>query len=78
MSVTFENNSDVDFLLKNNSNYSFHKHSDVFTIKSNGTTTLDIKTLEILDSLSISFEVMNAITAPQTNPKITFEIQTEK
>ena len=78
LSVTFENSSDVDFLFKNNSNYTFHKHSDVFTIKSNATTTLDIKTLEILDSLSISFEVMNAITAPQTNPEITFEIQTEK
>ncbi len=77
LSVTIENNSDVDFLLKNKSNYSFHKHSDVLTIKSNGTTTLDIKTLEKLGSLTISFEVMNAVMAPETNAEITFEIQIE-
>jgi hypothetical protein len=75
LEITIENNSDVDFLLKNQTQYSFHEHSDVITISANETTTLSIKTLKRLESLDLSFEVLNAIIAPKTNAELTFQIQ---
>lgn len=75
LSVTIKNTSDVDYILKNKSDYSFHKNSDVITLKANSAKTIEVKTLVKLSSVTLNFEVLNAILAPRTNPEITIELE---
>ncbi|MCF6296827.1 MAG: Sb-PDE family phosphodiesterase [Flavobacteriaceae bacterium] len=74
LSVTIKNDSDVDYLLKNLSKFTFHNHSDIVTLKSHESTTINIKTIEKLSTLDISFKVLNGILAPKINPDISFKI----
>jgi ABC-type tungstate transport system permease subunit len=74
LSITIRNNSDVDFILKNISKYTFHNHSDIITLKAHHSTTINIKTIKKLTSLSINFKVLNGILAPKVNPDIIFNI----
>ncbi len=75
LSVTVENNSDVDYQLINNSKYSFHRNSDIVVFKAHSTSELEVKTLEIVRSVDIEFEVLNAVLAPNTHPKINLKIE---
>lgn len=74
LSVTFTNNSDVDFILKNNTGYTFHDHIDMIIIKANNSTIVRVKTIKKMSSLNLNFEVLNAILAPNTHPEINFNI----
>ncbi|UCG86833.1 MAG: PHP domain-containing protein [Gemmatimonadota bacterium] len=74
LSVMIENMSDVEYILDNRSGFTFHAASDVVTLKPHGTTRLEVKTLERLPSVSLAFEVLNAVTAPNTHPEIVVEI----
>lgn len=75
LSITISNQSDVEYLLKNNSNYTFHNHSDVIVLPPNSSTKLDVKTLERKTDISLEFEVLNAILAPKQHPKINLNIK---
>lgn len=77
LAITIQNNSDMDYLLKNTSKYTFHNHSDVIILKAHKSTTVNVKTLEKLNELTIPFKVLNGIIAPKTNPIITFKIEIE-
>ncbi len=72
--LSFKNNSDVDFMLKNNTNYTFHDNIDVIIIKANSSTIVRVKTLIKKSSLNLNFEVLNAVLAPNTHPNIDFKI----
>ncbi|MCB0472424.1 MAG: PHP domain-containing protein [Flavobacteriaceae bacterium] len=70
LSAVIYNNSDVDLLLENLSDYTFHEHGPVLTLKSKEPLTLHIKTREKLDAVDIPFRVLNAIDAPKKHPVI--------
>ena len=74
ISVMIENRSEVDFILDNEGPYTFHANSDLVTIKAHDTTRLDVKTLQRLTSFTMDFEVLNALTAPNTHPKLRVEV----
>ncbi len=74
LSVMIENTSDVEYILDNQTDYAFHAASDVLTIKPNNTTRIDIKTLARHSSISLVFEVLNAVTAPNTHPEVVLEV----
>ncbi len=77
LSVMIENTSDVEYILDNQTDYTFHADTDVVTLKPHQTTRLDVKTLTRLASLSLTFEVLNAVTAPNTHPNLVLDITVE-
>jgi len=74
LAVTIENNSDVDFIMENISNYTLHKNADVFTVKANDFTRLEIKTIDKLEQFLLNFKILNAVVAPKKHPEISMEI----
>ena len=70
LALKIENNSDVDYIMENNSKYTLHRNADVFTVKANGFTKLEIKTIGKLEELELNFKVLNAVMAPKTHPEI--------
>lgn len=73
--VTVENKSDVNFLLANRSSYNFHDQADIITVHPNTQTTFSVKTGEQLDQFELTFEVLNAVTAPNTHPRTTILVE---
>ncbi len=74
MNVTIENSSDAEYILQNNSSYTFHAHANVVSLKPHESTTLEVKTVEELKNIQLKFSVLNAVTAPKKHPEIVFDI----
>ncbi len=74
LSVLIENTSDVEYLLDNQTGYTFHAASDVIVLKPHQTTRLDVKTLDRQASISLVFDVLNAVIAPNTHPTLTLAV----
>ena len=73
LEVLIENNSDAEYLLDNRSAYTFHNSADVVTLKPHQETSLHVKTLNRKTAVSLPFEVLNAVTAPNTHPELVIE-----
>ena len=71
--VSIENRSDVEYLLANRTAYSFHAAADVVTIAPHDTTQFEVKALDAPASVSLRFEVLNAVTGPRTHPEFVLE-----
>lgn len=71
LGVEIKNTSDLTFILDNRSDYTFHNASDVILLAPNATSTLEVKTLQRVGQINLAFEVLNAITAPNTHAEIT-------
>lgn len=70
LELTIKNSSDAHFLLRNRSNLTFMHGADLVGLEPNSTTSLVVKPGAILDEISLSFIVENALTAPKANPTI--------
>lgn len=66
--VYIRNNSSVNYILANQSPYTFHANGDVITLKANETTKIEVKTLKQLEEFELVFEVLNGIVAPKKHP----------
>jgi len=77
LSIVFKNVSDAEFILLNRSEYSFHKNSTVITIPPDQETEIQVKTLQMESKIDLIFDVLNAVTAPGTHPRITFSISVD-
>jgi hypothetical protein len=76
VSVFIENNSDCDYILENQKDYSFYDHTDMVTVKANAVTLLQVKTLKELKTFVLRFRVLNALTAPNIHPLISITVYT--
>ena len=47
---------------------------DLIEIAPHSETTLNVRTGEELDELTLDFEVLNALTAPKSHPVISFDL----
>ncbi|PIQ60440.1 MAG: PHP domain-containing protein [Bacteroidetes bacterium CG12_big_fil_rev_8_21_14_0_65_60_17] len=72
--VEIENVSDAEFVLRNTSPYSFHKQGDLIMLPPHHTTVLDVKTLELLTGVRMTFEMLSVITAPGTHPVLELRV----
>ena len=72
--VVIFNHSDATYLLNNESDFSFYHATDVIQLNPQTSTTLSIKTIKLLSSFELNFEVLNAIYAKKMHPKIRLEI----
>ncbi len=75
--VTLENHSDAAFHLKNQSQYTFHSDGDLIVIEPHSTRSLEVKTLDQMSSFDLKFEVLNALTAPNTHPVVTWKVRVD-
>lgn len=75
LDVHISNRSDATYRLYNQDEYTFHAQSDMVTLAPHDTTRLQVKLEERLDSITLTFEVLNAIVAPDQHPTITFDVQ---
>jgi hypothetical protein len=70
LTVTLANVSDADFVLANASDYTFYGHTDVVLLNAHQTLALEVKTLSRLESVALAFDVLSAVTAPNTHPRL--------
>ncbi|MDA0379368.1 MAG: Sb-PDE family phosphodiesterase [Bacteroidetes bacterium] len=66
--VSIQNTSDAWFTLRNVSAFRFQDRANLVDVPPHHTITLEVKTGDRMPSLDLSFEVLNAITAPETHP----------
>jgi len=74
LEVKFKNNSDASFILYNKSGYTFHANADVVILEPHSITTLQVKTITAQKEIDLKFTVLNAVTAPDTHPDITWNV----
>ncbi len=77
LTVLIENRSDAAFILRNGSSFTFHQNADVFTIDPNSTFKLQVKTVERIDTTTLTFDVLNAVVAPHRHARIQFGVSVE-
>lgn len=77
LNVKITNHSSSKYILRNDSEYTLHQQPDVLTIDPMSEKVLNIKTLDRIDSIELPFEVLNAVTAPDQHPQISFDIEIE-
>jgi 3',5'-nucleoside bisphosphate phosphatase len=77
LEVEVENVSSSPFVLLNASTYSLHEHTDLVLIEPQSITKVFVKTLSRLNRVEIAFDVLNAVTAPRTHPRITWAFVTD-
>jgi hypothetical protein len=75
LKVVLKNNSDAEFMLYNKSDYSFHEHDNLLVLEPNAELVLGVKTIDRLEEVRLSFDVLNAITAPDTHPRISLKVR---
>ena len=71
--VTLRNTTDAAFRLRHTSTgtQSLHHRANLVDIEAHGTTRLTVKPEEMAAEVVLEFEVLNALTAPNTHPNIT-------
>jgi hypothetical protein len=72
--VTLVNKSDVDYILANRSAYSLQEESEVLILPQHAEYKLSVKTLDQLAAFDLSFEVLNATTAPDQHPVLKLHV----
>lgn len=74
LKVELKNRTSSDLLFENAMEYTFYSSSPVFEIPAGGTFTLNIKTLEKKDGITLRLKALGAYTAPKVHPVVTWEI----
>jgi hypothetical protein len=64
--VVIHNDGAQDLNLRYTGPFSFHAHTELFTVPAHGSIELDVKTLEALDRLDFPVQVENSRVAPKT------------
>ena len=75
--VVISNRSDATYLVNNESNFSFYNTTNIVQLNPQTITTLSIKTIDLLSSFDLKFEILNAIYAKNKHPNIRLEILIE-
>ena len=75
LEIVIENYSDAEYLLENLSDYTLHANANLIKIPPHKKTLIQVKTLEIKENIDLTFKVLNAVIAPNTNPDITIKVK---
>jgi 3',5'-nucleoside bisphosphate phosphatase len=73
LSVTITNPTNAEFTLLNKTKYTFHDHADVVVVKPGEKKLLQVKTIDRVSDISLAFEVLSAVNAPNKHPMITLK-----
>lgn len=75
LDVRIANRSDAAYVLDRRGGAPFHTRSDLVRVAPQDTTRLQVKPGERRESLTLSFEVLNAVTAPEEHPTIEIDVR---
>lgn len=75
LKVELENISSSDLMFENQMTYTLYSKAPVFEIPAGETVTLQIKTLEKKESISLDLKALGAYTEPKVQPVISWEIK---
>jgi hypothetical protein len=78
VAVSIDNKSDAEFIMQNQSEYSFYDYTDIVTLKAHATTIINVKPLKEMKTFVLKFKVLNVVTAPSTHPVISMNVYTAK
>ena len=70
LKVVLKNNSSALIQLKNLSSYAFVDSTNLVNLPGNSEIIIRVKTLKELNKLELEFQVLNALTAPDKNPRV--------
>ena len=74
LGMTIENRTSTPFTLNNTSEYSLHEHTNLIRIPAHSSIAIQVKTEVRMEEVLLTFDVLNAFTAPGENPSISFSI----
>ena len=77
LEVVLKNNGDAHLALENTSDFTLHNSTGIVYIPAHHTATVLVKTLERVASLTLSFEVHNAISAPGARALVNVPVSVE-
>lgn len=77
LDVTLQNHSDARFILRNSSDFTFHEDANLLEVMPQTQTEFTVKTAGQDGPYAITFEVLNAVIAPNTHPEFTLLIEVE-
>ena len=77
LQVVLENISSSDLMFENQMPYTLYSKPPVFEIPAGETVTLQIKTLEKMESISLDLKALGAYTAPKEQPVISWNVIVE-
>ncbi|MBT8205861.1 MAG: PHP domain-containing protein [Eudoraea sp.] len=77
LQVSLKNNSSSDLIFENQMPYTLYSNPPVFTIAAGKTKTLNIKTLENLDAITLSLKALTGYTAPKKQAVIDWQIKVD-
>ena len=72
--ISIENLTNADFMLRNRSNFTFHEDADIIVIKGGQKKEVRVKTIQRLSNIDLKFEVLNALNAPSNHPEIVLKV----
>ncbi len=75
LEVTLKNVSSSDLIFENQMPYTFYSSSPVFTVPAGETKTINIKTLERKNGLTLTLKALGAYVAPKVQPVVEWEIK---
>jgi hypothetical protein len=78
LEVTLQNNSDAEYILENTSDYLLHNNADIVTVAPQHKTVILVKTKQQEESISLTFNVLNAVVAPKKHASIQIQITVDK
>ncbi len=74
LDVKLVNSSDATFLLEQTSSYTLVSDHDVIEVAPHAETNLRVRTGDQLDEVTLEFDVLNALTAPEQRAAMRFEM----
>jgi predicted metal-dependent phosphoesterase TrpH len=77
LEVTIENKTNTTFTLTNRSNFTFSTSNDLVTFKPGEDNVIEVRTKDKLTSVSLTFEILNAVNAPNKHPIVTWQGKVE-
>jgi len=77
LTIEVENISSSDLIFDNATDYTFYSHPSVFTVRAGEKKTLQLKTLEKLNQVTLKLKALGAYVAPKEHPIIEWEITAE-
>ncbi|MBT8186046.1 MAG: PHP domain-containing protein [Eudoraea sp.] len=77
LKIEIKNTSSSNLLFENQMPYTFYSNAPVFEIAAGSTYTLNVKTLEIKESIQLKLKALKAYSAPKVQPVISWDIVVE-
>jgi hypothetical protein len=69
------NNSDAPYILRNQSEYDFYNTTNLVMVPPHGEAIIDVRTIDKKRKFEMQFEVLNALSAPNTHPVISITVK---